>query len=248
MFRIDGCGRGLEPWHTQVGGPWARAMDLACGRTEGDHRTLQRPMAHAAKSPASSAFIAPGRPSTHAASDSTAALPAALQLLQPPKALLQLWLVKLYAERRPAAQLASGATSQQGHREPAVSARPTPSGSHLPAAIRRSRTATAAMADVLPPPSQASPRALPKAQQGPAWPGRQFPSPLSTALSRPFTKGCHSSRNIHLGLDTFSPVNQNGSFEFDRVLKCGTVQKRTRKTKVRHPTPICLSTTLTILC
>jgi hypothetical protein len=35
-----------------------------------------------------------------------------------------------------------------------------------------------------------------------------------------------------LVLDTFSPVNQNGSFEFDRVIKCGYVQKRTQKTKV----------------
>ncbi|KAK3374929.1 hypothetical protein B0H63DRAFT_260995 [Podospora didyma] len=34
-----------------------------------------------------------------------------------------------------------------------------------------------------------------------------------------------------VGLDTFSPVNQNGSFEFDRVLKSGYVQKRTQKTK-----------------
>jgi hypothetical protein len=32
--------------------------------------------------------------------------------------------------------------------------------------------------------------------------------------------------------DSFSPVNQNGSFEFDRVLKSGQVHKRTRKTKV----------------
>lgn len=31
-----------------------------------------------------------------------------------------------------------------------------------------------------------------------------------------------------------SPVNQNGSFEFDRVIKAGTVVKRTRKTKVRR--------------
>jgi hypothetical protein len=36
-------------------------------------------------------------------------------------------------------------------------------------------------------------------------------------------------------LDTFSPVNQNGSFEFDRVLKSGYVQKRTRKTKAWKP-------------
>ncbi|KAK0623249.1 hypothetical protein B0T14DRAFT_536175 [Immersiella caudata] len=34
-----------------------------------------------------------------------------------------------------------------------------------------------------------------------------------------------------LGLDAFSPVNQNGSFEFDRVIKSGYVQKRTSKTK-----------------
>ncbi|VBB87103.1 Putative protein of unknown function [Podospora comata] len=31
--------------------------------------------------------------------------------------------------------------------------------------------------------------------------------------------------------DTYSPVNQNGSFEFDRVIKSGYVQKRARKTK-----------------
>ncbi|KAI9875280.1 MAG: hypothetical protein M1830_008665 [Pleopsidium flavum] len=35
----------------------------------------------------------------------------------------------------------------------------------------------------------------------------------------------------HLNLDTFSPVNQNGSFEFDRVLKSGGLKMRTRKTK-----------------
>lgn len=37
-----------------------------------------------------------------------------------------------------------------------------------------------------------------------------------------------------LALDTYSPVNQNGSFEFDRVIKSGYVQKRTQKTKARH--------------
>ena len=40
-------------------------------------------------------------------------------------------------------------------------------------------------------------------------------------------------RSGHLNLDTFSPVNQKGHFEFDRVLKSGVVYKRTRKTKVR---------------
>ncbi|MCJ1404589.1 hypothetical protein MMC11_007815 [Xylographa trunciseda] len=40
-----------------------------------------------------------------------------------------------------------------------------------------------------------------------------------------------SIRNGHLSLDVFSPVNQNGSFEFDKVLKSGEVYKRTRKTR-----------------
>ena len=38
-------------------------------------------------------------------------------------------------------------------------------------------------------------------------------------------------RNGHLGhvnLDTFSPVNENGSFEFDRVLKTGKVLRRVK--------------------
>ena len=35
-------------------------------------------------------------------------------------------------------------------------------------------------------------------------------------------------------IDTFSPVNQNGSFEIDRVLKSGLVYKRTKKTKVKY--------------
>jgi hypothetical protein len=34
-----------------------------------------------------------------------------------------------------------------------------------------------------------------------------------------------------LALNTFPPVNQNGSFEFDRVIKSGVVMKRTQKTK-----------------
>lgn len=35
----------------------------------------------------------------------------------------------------------------------------------------------------------------------------------------------------HVSLDSYSPVNQNGSFEFDRVIKSGYLQKRTTKTK-----------------
>ncbi len=38
-----------------------------------------------------------------------------------------------------------------------------------------------------------------------------------------------SYKTGHLNLDTFSPVDQNGSFAFDRVLKSGKVQKRIKK-------------------
>lgn len=38
-------------------------------------------------------------------------------------------------------------------------------------------------------------------------------------------------RNCHLTIDTLSPVNQNGSFEFDRVIRRGAIQKRKKKTK-----------------
>jgi hypothetical protein len=59
---------------------------------------------------------------------------------------------------------------------------------------------------------------------------RQTPpvSSLSVASEPPKNR----LRKGQITLDTFSPVNQNGSFEFDRVLKSGYVQKRTRKTKV----------------
>ena len=40
------------------------------------------------------------------------------------------------------------------------------------------------------------------------------------------------ARNGQISLDVFSPVNQNGSFEFDKVLKSGHVYKRSRRTKV----------------
>lgn len=52
-------------------------------------------------------------------------------------------------------------------------------------------------------------------------------------VSLPQPESAIKIKNAHLAIDTFSPVNQNGSFEFDRVLKSGYVQKRTRRTKVR---------------
>lgn len=61
--------------------------------------------------------------------------------------------------------------------------------------------------------------------------GPQIPPPI---VALPPPSSATKIRNTHLNLDTFSPVNQNGSFEFDRVLKSGYVQKRTRKTKVQE--------------
>ncbi|KAI1180428.1 PH domain-containing protein [Nemania sp. FL0916] len=54
-----------------------------------------------------------------------------------------------------------------------------------------------------------------------AIPTTSIASPIGTAVSR-----------LRSQLPMASPVNQNGSFEFDRVLKSGYVQKRTQKTKV----------------
>lgn len=43
-------------------------------------------------------------------------------------------------------------------------------------------------------------------------------------------------RSGHVNLDTFSPVNENGSFEFDRVLKTGRVNRRVKHKHVSSPT------------
>lgn len=60
-------------------------------------------------------------------------------------------------------------------------------------------------------------------------PGTQTSSPDATNLTSPAT--ATRPRNSYLHQDTLSPVDQNGSFAFDKVLKSGFVQKRTRKTK-----------------
>lgn len=49
----------------------------------------------------------------------------------------------------------------------------------------------------------------------------------SSAQLRP-TPPTANYRNGHVNLDTFSPVNENGSFEFDRVLKSGKVHRRVK--------------------
>lgn len=51
-----------------------------------------------------------------------------------------------------------------------------------------------------------------------------------TTITLPVANAASRMRN-QLALDAYSPVNQNGSFEFDRVIKSGYLQKRTQKTK-----------------
>ncbi|KAI0115930.1 PH domain-containing protein [Nemania sp. FL0031] len=70
---------------------------------------------------------------------------------------------------------------------------------------------------------QTTTTSLPSRRTTIAIPPASITAPINTAVSR--------LRN-QLSLSMASPVNQNGSFEFDRVLKSGYLQKRTQKTKV----------------
>ena len=82
------------------------------------------------------------------------------------------------------------------------------------------------MAEVLP--SNAHSASAP-----PPVPNPERTKPDLPAVTIPSAPAAGQLRSGHLNLDVFSPVNQNGSFEFDRVLKHGDVQIRSRKTKVR---------------
>ncbi|KAK4546459.1 hypothetical protein LTR36_002136 [Oleoguttula mirabilis] len=77
------------------------------------------------------------------------------------------------------------------------------------------------MADVA---SHTQPRAIPNA-------GLAVSPPHSLHLPQ----SVQTLRSANLTLDTMSPVTQNGSFEFDRIIKFGEVLKRTRKTKSWKP-------------
>ncbi|KAI4791195.1 PH-domain-containing protein, partial [Aureobasidium sp. EXF-8846] len=70
---------------------------------------------------------------------------------------------------------------------------------------------------------------------------RQFNNTIITPQNhRSLSSSVQALRGAQLTLDTFSPVNQNGSFEFDRIIKSGQVSKRTRKTKSWKPIYIVL--------
>jgi len=69
--------------------------------------------------------------------------------------------------------------------------------------------------------TQSKPQSIPTARLA-------ISPPIPISLPR----SAQTLRNANLRLDTLSPVTQNGSFEFDRIIKSGQVLKRTRKTKV----------------
>ncbi|KAI5867942.1 PH domain-containing protein [Durotheca rogersii] len=60
--------------------------------------------------------------------------------------------------------------------------------------------------------------------------GATLSIPSSSAMAAPANTPVNRLKN-QVALPVPSPVNQNGSFEFDRVIKSGYVQKRTQKTK-----------------
>lgn len=53
-------------------------------------------------------------------------------------------------------------------------------------------------------------------------------SPAINVPENPHLRPTPPSRNGQVNLDTFSPVNENGSFEFDRVVKTGKVLRRVK--------------------
>lgn len=74
--------------------------------------------------------------------------------------------------------------------------------------------------------AQTQPRAIPSASSS------MPPPPAPSVLAIPKSvQGLRPGQG--LSVDTSSPVTQNGSYEFDRIIKAGEVLKRTRKTKVR---------------
>lgn len=89
------------------------------------------------------------------------------------------------------------------------------------------------MADIASPPIQDPSTSTIDTTQALPGRGAKISIPPSAIAMPSNVNGANGSRLRHqLGLVTPSPVNQNGSFEFDRVLKAGYVQRRTQKTKV----------------
>ncbi|KAI0024900.1 PH domain-containing protein [Xylariomycetidae sp. FL0641] len=70
-----------------------------------------------------------------------------------------------------------------------------------------------------------------------ASPGNNLPGRGASLTIAPSAMATSATERIRsqLGISTKSPVTQNGSFEFDRVIKSGYLQKRTQKTKAWKP-------------
>lgn len=74
--------------------------------------------------------------------------------------------------------------------------------------------------------SHSQPKPIPRPNKN-STAAQQPPTSIAIPSATPF------QQHGRLALETLSPVNKNGSFEFDRIIKAGEVLKRTRKTKVR---------------
>ena len=70
-------------------------------------------------------------------------------------------------------------------------------------------------------------------------PAKTQPLPIRAAgmtLDTPSQPRFDSGKAASASVGVMSPVNQNGCFEFDRIIKAGNVVKRTRKTRVSDST------------
>lgn len=76
--------------------------------------------------------------------------------------------------------------------------------------------------------SSQNPSSAPPHDQSVKKPG----APSGTSAAGPLRTSSTPLRTGHLTLDTFSPVNEHGSFEFDRVLKQGKVLCRMKSKHV----------------
>jgi hypothetical protein len=76
------------------------------------------------------------------------------------------------------------------------------------------------------------------ADAAPQTPARSMPIPMrppGMTLETPVQPRFDSVKTASATVGVMSPVNQDGCFEFDRIIKQGNAVKRTRKTRVSQP-------------
>ena len=68
-------------------------------------------------------------------------------------------------------------------------------------------------------------------------PQQRAAPPISIPDTQPISQNATNvgTRTSFLATAAFSPVNENGCFEFDRIVKAGELLKRGRLTQVRIP-------------